>query len=814
MINFILLCSLSYLVQILSSTSTTDAPSQTPTFAPTFSPSEYSQSPTLAPTNTPITPNPTTDSYRFNCGINRYCYYEGILDASGDTIVEINNYDDNADTTFKVTFINKDSYACYNPLITFFFERIDYDLPWEYLELHDNNNATIGRCGGGQHGHNLCNNFTECIRDYPLSSSINVNQRYTITIFESASVDAFCRSYHNYSINAELILTCGSNRTSPTFPPTTSLPTPQPTQLPTTDYPTLPSYYSTTSQYSTTQDRTYCGINRYCYHIDIDDPFGDTTVKINNYDDSAGTTFEVTFINKDSYACNNPLLAFYFERIDYDQTWEYLELRDNNNASIGICGGGQHGRNSCNNFTECIRDYSLSNSINPWQSYTITIYETGSVDAFCGPYHNYSINAELILTCGSNRTSPTLPPTTSLPTPQPTQLPTTDYPTLPSYYSTTQYSTTQDRTYCGINRYCYYIDIDDPSGDTTVKINNYDDNAGTTFEVTFINNDIYDCNNPLITFFFERIDYDQLWEYLDLREANGSINIAQCGNGQHGPNSCNTFTECIRDYPLSINTINVGQSYTITIFESSEVDAFCTGSHPYSVNAELTLTCGSNGTSPTDAPTNAPSATPTLPPTTAYPTFYTSYWSTTQSRTGTPFPTNTQDRYSCGDAFTTRYCYDRDINPEGDTLLNVFSSDGGSNTYYQVTFTNRGPTDCGNPLLTFIFEQIDYNEAYEYLDIFDVNNNLITRCDGGLQYACHTFRTCFTDYGIEINGNETIKIGESFTFTIFEPFQVHDLCTSYHPFSTSNCVRVPQLPQSSQLSIGVPSALLKYNHVS
>eukprot|EP01084_Bolivina_argentea_P288064 494371_1 len=183
------------------------------------------------PTITPIisTSRPTNTGDLCGSEFNRYCYYINIYSSiHDDTQFEqsIVKFADNVATTFDLYFIARNN-ICLSPSITLIYELIDYDGSSEYIDVYDNNNVLIQRCGG-EGIENMCGVFGDCISNKSLETNqINIGDTYHIQLVESSDVDALCFD-HQYSINAKLTLHCSKEINAiTTFMPTT-LPTKHP----------------------------------------------------------------------------------------------------------------------------------------------------------------------------------------------------------------------------------------------------------------------------------------------------------------------------------------------------------------------------------------------------------------------------------------------------------------------------------------------------------------------------------------------------------------------------------------------------------
>ena len=391
--------------------------------------------------------------------------------------------------------------------------------------------------------------------------------------------------------------------------PTTVIPTYHPTLPYPTTSPTLPTLPPTNS------DKMPCGLNKWCYYINIYPLIGtktSTTVAIANEDYDADTYFSIEFTPKENH-CVNPTFTVIFEEIDYSEPNEFFTVFDDTNTAIQNC-SGSYERN-CGNWITCSTNQSLNTeAIYSNASYDIIIFQPKSVDALCNPAHEFSINLQLSLACAAGSLTPTVSPTTDptiIPTPLPTLTP-TDPTTAPT---TSPTFTPREPCDIGLNAsWCYNIDLF-PSTNSDVSrevaITNEDQNVETYFYIRFTPRGT-DCVYPQIAVNYEEIDYDgsQSQEYLKIYDDYGlDVN---CGTTAR----CGLWTECI-DRPLGINKILQNETYLIMVKEGYYVDALCSRYHLFSVNMLMTITCSSGTVAPSSSPTTAVPTKPTVSPTKA-----------------------------------------------------------------------------------------------------------------------------------------------------------------------------------------------------
>ena len=86
-----------------------------------------------------------------------------------------------------------------------------------------------------------------------------------------------------------------------------------------------------------------------------------------------------------------------------------------------------------------------------------------------------------------------------------------------------------------------------------------------------------------------------------------------------------------------------------------------------------------------------------------------------------------------------------------------------------------------NPTIDIIFEEIDFSSSSsEYFDIFDENNNLISRCSANQDVNCLVWETCLDNEYLPIS---RISANHTFQMEIEGSSSLHVLCSSYHSYS-------------------------------
>eukprot|EP01083_Nonionella_stella_P092451 258830_1 len=162
---------------------------------------------------------------------------------------------------------------------------------------------------------------------------------------------------------------------------------------------------------------------------------------------------------------------------------------------------------------------------------------------------------------------------------------------------------------------CYDIDLYPSITEVTnreIVITNEDDDVTTFFAIHATVHGNH-CVNPSILFSFEEIDFAQADEHINLYDNDESF-IAKCtGAVDRG---CGNWIDCFSaPQRLSVDKINKGETYSIYVEESRNVNALCSSVHDYSINAILTISCSEESASPTQLPSVDPTNNPTSDPT-------------------------------------------------------------------------------------------------------------------------------------------------------------------------------------------------------
>eukprot|EP01084_Bolivina_argentea_P281602 481836_1 len=157
-------------------------------------------------------------------------------------------------------------------------------------------------------------------------------------------------------------------------------------------------------------------------------------------------------------------------------------------------------------------------------------------------------------------------------------------------YTTTTFIQTISKPLCEADK-CYYEYVKQTN--IMTQIINYDNINAYLFDIYYLFED-YECNNPRLTFEYEKIDIDRVSEYISI-SANDTF-IAECGTGV---NKCGEMKQCFSNKTFGINIISIGESLKISIVVSKNSNALCeTDMHQiYTINGELTLICNDKITS-------------------------------------------------------------------------------------------------------------------------------------------------------------------------------------------------------------------------
>ena len=433
------------------------------------------------------------------------------------------------------------------------YEMIDYDQTFEYIDVTGINSLNdfqfYRRCWDPINGYS-CGLIQDCFVNslLPGINKIGLFDSYEVQLFIPFYVDGLCPS--DFVINATLTLSCAQGTLAPTQDPTTAQPT-SPTIGPTS----YPSISPTDPTIAPTPSPTWsyqCDTNTYCFPLYIYPEFAtDTTYTVpvqhidTSFFGSPDTIFKIQYHvwGEAANDCVEPKLTIIYETIDYDQTYEYMDIIDMTNPDQPLlqrCGENY----ACGVFETCLSNYQIPgiSKIERDTVYEIAISQSSSVDALCAGFSNpYVINATVTLKCESGTANPTPSPTkapTSEPT-TPTSDPTTAEPTRPTEQPTLSPTFTEidcSDPFSIESRFCQYIDIS-PELDTmtsfSTRIKDVDQGfLPQIFDIFFTVDPQAenDCVDPKIMFNFEKIDTDSTFEYINVTNNNDEL-IAKCGAG-------------------------------------------------------------------------------------------------------------------------------------------------------------------------------------------------------------------------------------------------------------------------------------------
>eukprot|EP01084_Bolivina_argentea_P269968 458936_1 len=166
--------------------------------------------------------------------------------------------------------------------------------------------------------------------------------------------------------------------------------------------------------------------------------------------------------------------------------------------------------------------------------------------------------------------------------------------------------------------------------------------------------------------------------------------------------------------------------------------------------------------------TSFPVIMPTMPPNNA---------PSTQFYTNHPTQTPTYFR-QCG---INKFCKNVDVFPSASTdtvwSISIQNSNENIDTQFEISFIIH-QYDCMYPTISVVYEIIDYNDANEYLEVYDNRWSLIKRCNDG-QLLCGQYATCLSNHQLDV---AKIHLGNTYQITILESHGVDPLCD---PHSTN-----------------------------
>eukprot|EP01084_Bolivina_argentea_P144015 252780_1 len=176
---------------------------------------------------------------------------------------------------------------------------------------------------------------------------------------------------------------------------------------------------------------------------------------------------------------------------------------------------------------------------------------------------------------------------------------------------------------CGLNRWCYYVDMYPMATTnittTLVTIDNsgndpdYDQYNPREYDIYFKSNGLK-CVDPQITFEYEQIDIGHVTENIQVYDES-NILIKDCQGNGGDDTQCGIWWTCLNNTKLNVNkshTIDANDTYRIRLIEGYGTNDLCESK---SINARLLITCNYYETqAPTSNPTNI-TINPTINPT-------------------------------------------------------------------------------------------------------------------------------------------------------------------------------------------------------
>ena len=183
--------------------------------------------------------------------------------------------------------------------------------------------------------------------------------------------------------------------------------------------------------------RISCGTNKFCYSVDLYPHSGtiitSPLINISSTSENIVETFDIEFTSN-GYDCINPSITVLFEEIDYWESWEYFDVRDESGRLIKRCSGTED--ENCGLWKTCLKDRNLGiGQIDTGAAYTMSITTSEGFNLFC----SHSFNTQLSLKCSPPTVSPSYNPTMN-PSSDPSVSPTTEptlNPTLPTIQPST-----------------------------------------------------------------------------------------------------------------------------------------------------------------------------------------------------------------------------------------------------------------------------------------------------------------------------------------------------------------------------------------
>ena len=487
------------------------------------------------------------------------------------------------------------------------------------------------------------------------------------------------------------------------------------------------------------QPRISCGTNTWCYYVNLYPTLGTAseTVAITSESYGVATDHQI-YITSIGADCLNPTINVKYEEIDFDSKDEYFDVYVDNNELISRCNGTQ--QNGCEVWGQCIDNIDLPiSSINRNETYQMTIEASDELHPLCD---GYSFHAKITISC--NTPNPTPQPTTSHPTSYPTTFDPTFNPTTPSPTANTTCNISLDIVHnwpiSKLNGWskCY----DEPYSDHTYP---------SSFSSCAIG--------------------DGYYLFVGAKSSSSTENIHI---GAYGPSSV-----------INITTSSATNAYKPSWYSGYNVFWYYYPGNSFGFSPVETINLNSADTSTSDDSDRLS-------------------WHFGQTvggyRAGSNIALNSDTtwrkivyykqcvsgvsgklltRRLCG---TDTWCYYVDLYPTNNITsesVSIISETDGGSSYHHIYMKSNG-YECINPVIDVIYEEIDFDSVNEYFDVFDNNDNLISRCYGSQQDGCGVWGTCLSDKYLSIS---QIDANDTFNITIEGSAELNSLCSTYHSYS-------------------------------
>eukprot|EP01084_Bolivina_argentea_P071737 130344_1 len=698
-----------------------------------------------------IVNNTNKASHGIVCGTDRYCYNMKITPLQYENtefILRIENQQDYVNTINDIFYTINGLYDCIDPSITFEYEKIDYGYndesndPAIYIINEKDENIAI--CGNHSLYTKECGVFETCILNYRIKNKISTGEIYRLRVIEGFSYYTynFCPGNDKITMNAIIKLKCNIGSSSPSQNPTkepsisptlntinpTIFPTNTPTTLTTnpTPYPTYSTNMKTLctndiiSKINTSSLTDTHGIVAYCYDFNIypnPNITTSTTVNIKNIDNNDYINWKLFYVSftPKNYDCVSPMISFEFESIDNDIFPLYITP----NLDFDNIFPCNQSTAECGVFETCLNQLPLSylgtGKIEMDSIFNISILEYPYITAKCN--HKYSINAKLTLFCNSGSASPTMEPTSD-----PTEWPTfpSDQPTKNPSIAPTQYTVT-------------------PTIQPTP-------NVSSPFD---LNGEIY-CNMNLTDKIISQNDIDYFYFELPYNHHFGYQILFD---------TCNSSYDTLL-YLYNINGKQIKQNDDFVCGTSAQLYMEWIDSGPFFLG--VSGCCNELHHDFGEYVLNV----------LCYDYHENFNMNITQNNDGGVI---------CGN---NRYCYEINMNITSENDIfeftqTIYHNTNMTATTFDIYIQSIGLYDCYSPQITFEFERIDHNKHNKFIDLYDNNNVLLTRCGGGgIQTQCNIFEKCLTDYELDwdiIKSNSA----NSYKISLINSNAIESLCIDH-----------------------------------